>query len=52
MLNYKILGALVRVDELIKQKLEESSSTSNYNKEKLRNARIKLQEAIIEIMKA
>ena len=52
MLNYKILGALVRVDELIKQKLEESSSTSNYNKEKLKNARVKIQEAVVEILKA
>jgi len=52
MLNYKILGALVKVDELIRQKLEESSSTSNYNKEKLKNARVKIQEAVVEILKA
>ena len=51
MINYKILEALEKVDDLIKQELKEFSFTHTNRKERLQNARELVQEAITEILK-
>lgn len=51
MINYKALDALEEVDKLITEELKQATGSSPSEKENLRTARTKVQEAITEILK-
>jgi len=52
MINYKVLKALEEVDGLIKEEIKESTGSFPSQKENLRAARDKVQEAITHILKS
>lgn len=51
MVNYKVLEALEEVDNLIKEELKQYSGAFPSEKDNLREARDKIQEAITHILK-
>lgn len=51
MINYKVLEALEQVDTLIKEEIKQATGSFPSEKENLREARNKVQEAITSILK-
>lgn len=51
MINHKVLEALEQVDTLIKEELKQATNAFPSEKEDLREARNKVQEAITSVLK-